>query len=93
MNLTCAVCGGNAPGRQWWNRDTGYGVCPTCFKEEVQRDGLYEAVLRYGHPGEHHSLDAAEPATVDNGHGQPVPVKVIKPTAAEVADMMQKAQI
>jgi hypothetical protein len=31
--LTCCCCGGDA-GRwkQWWNRDTGYGICYACVK-------------------------------------------------------------
>jgi hypothetical protein len=29
--LTCCVCGDLAPAfQQWWNRDTGYGLCPAC---------------------------------------------------------------
>jgi hypothetical protein len=30
-NLECCCCGGSA-GRwqQWWNRDTGFGVCKKC---------------------------------------------------------------
>lgn len=30
-HLTCCVCGAYA-GRyeQWWNRDTGYGICAHC---------------------------------------------------------------
>jgi hypothetical protein len=28
---TCCVCGGEAGSwQQWWNRDTGYGVCTRC---------------------------------------------------------------
>ena len=30
-NLTCAVCGSYTKGRQWHNRDTGYGVCTDCI--------------------------------------------------------------
>ena len=30
--LTCCVCGASTRGRQWWNRDTGYGVCPPCVQ-------------------------------------------------------------
>ena len=28
--LRCACCGAGVEGRQWWNRDTGYGVCVGC---------------------------------------------------------------
>jgi hypothetical protein len=30
-HLTCCVCGGDAPAiAQWWNRDTGFGLCGRC---------------------------------------------------------------
>ena len=28
--LTCCCCGNSTLGRQWWNRDTGYGLCARC---------------------------------------------------------------
>lgn len=31
--LTCCCCGEGAPAyAQWWNRDTGYGLCGGCAK-------------------------------------------------------------
>lgn len=47
--LLCAVCGVSTHGRQWWNRDTGYGVCVRCAEEchESERESLY------GRRGEH----------------------------------------
>jgi hypothetical protein len=57
FDLVCAVCGGPAPARkQWWNRDTGFGVCPGCFVLVTEKQGLEEAVLCFGHPDVHHSL-------------------------------------
>lgn len=38
-NLTCACCGESAPGRQWWNRDTGYGVCLRCANANTAKYG------------------------------------------------------
>jgi len=29
--LTCCCCGNETRGRQWWNRDTGYGLCVECI--------------------------------------------------------------
>lgn len=57
--LSCACCGAYARGRQWHNRDTGYGVCSRCFRESFARDGREEAERLYGRAGEHHSLDWA----------------------------------
>ncbi len=31
LRLTCCVCGALAKAKkQWWNRDTGYGLCGAC---------------------------------------------------------------
>lgn len=31
-HLTCNCCGGDAPAlKQWYNRDTGYGMCGKCI--------------------------------------------------------------
>jgi hypothetical protein len=32
VHLECCCCGSGTYGRQWWNRDTGYGLCPGCFE-------------------------------------------------------------
>lgn len=29
-DLTCCCCGSWTRGRQWWNRDTGFGLCDDC---------------------------------------------------------------
>jgi len=31
-SLECCCCGGLTRGRQWWNRDTGYGICSKCIQ-------------------------------------------------------------
>ena len=40
--LTCCCCGGETRGRQWWNRDTGFGLCanciPLCAKNETPEE-------------------------------------------------------
>lgn len=30
-SLECACCAGLTRGRQWWNQDTGYGICSACI--------------------------------------------------------------
>lgn len=30
--LTCCCCGESTIGRQWWNRDKGFGLCQKCVK-------------------------------------------------------------
>ena len=40
-NLECCCCGESTRGRQWWNRDTGYGICRDCitFVRSKKKDG------------------------------------------------------
>ena len=57
LHLECCCCGQPAPAfKQWWNRDTGYGICATCYRRITAKEGCVEALQRYGHPGVHHSL-------------------------------------
>jgi len=57
ITLECCCCGQPAPAfKQWWNRDTGYGICATCYRRITAKEGCVEALQRYGHPGVHHSL-------------------------------------
>lgn len=62
MNLICCSCGNQAPARrQWWNRDTGYGICPSCFETWVKKLGIEEAIRCCGVPGIHHSIKQPKP--------------------------------
>ena len=57
ITLECCCCGQPAPAfKQWWNRDTGYGICATCYRRITAKEGCVEALHRYGHSGVHHSL-------------------------------------
>ncbi len=57
--LECCVCGSGTRGRQWWNRDTGYGVCPSCVAY-VRSKGETEAEIKdlYGVEGIHWGVEA-----------------------------------
>ena len=59
--LTCAVCGGSAIGRQWWNRDTGFGVCSKCI-DWLRKRGTTEEEIHscYGVEGEHYNAKPEE---------------------------------
>jgi hypothetical protein len=46
--LECAVCGAPCRNRQWWNRDTGYGVCTPCGDRETAKHGAEEVADYYG---------------------------------------------
>lgn len=39
--LQCCCCGAPTRGRQWWNRDKGYGLCAGCI--DVCRKGFIRA--------------------------------------------------
>lgn len=52
--LACACCGGYTRGRQWFNQDTGYGICNGCIAF-MRKRGETEAEIRsnYGDQGVH----------------------------------------
>lgn len=55
--LTCCCCGDATQGKQWWNRDTGYGMCSACIAY-VKEHGMSEAeiALNYGQAGIHYPV-------------------------------------
>ena len=56
--LECCCCGTYAPGRQWWNRDTGYGLCPGCVTLCAGGIKPGEEHKAYGVRGIHFDLDS-----------------------------------
>jgi hypothetical protein len=54
--LQCACCGASSRGRQWSNRDTGFGVCEACADRCEKRYGTAEMESLYGQRGVNHSL-------------------------------------
>lgn len=56
IQKTCSHCGGDA-GRfiQFWNQDTGFGICPSCVTWLKSR-GTTDEYLRetHGEPGVHY---------------------------------------
>jgi hypothetical protein len=78
---SCACCGQYTKGKQWWNRDTGFGVCEKCFIQSVERDGPAYSVSCYGHPGIHHSL-APVPEQTRKSMGKEFKVRLITPSQA-----------
>lgn len=60
-SLECCCCGGGTRGRQWHNRDTGYGMCVACIKYVKDRGMSDEEILsNYGHKGVHYDVGANE---------------------------------
>ena len=62
--LGCCCCGSATYGRQWWNRDTGYGICSKCIhwlrtdKKQNGEPRESEAEIRdlYGVEGRHFNV-------------------------------------
>ncbi len=59
QRLSCCCCGEYTRGRQWWNRDTGFGLCPECA-EWIKTKGCYsdeEFKSIYGIDGVHYNVE------------------------------------
>jgi len=51
-NLICACCGKYTKGKQWWNQDKGYGLCPECGDWILSRgETVEEMEFTYGKRG------------------------------------------
>jgi hypothetical protein len=68
--LQCGVCGQSTTGRQWWNQDTGYGLCIACIEhwittmmrvDHMTREEAEEDLERtFGQRGVHFDLPNSE---------------------------------
>lgn len=54
--LICACCEAETKGRQWHNRDTGYGLCLGCIDFVSKRETSEGMVRMYGHRGIHYDV-------------------------------------
>jgi hypothetical protein len=62
-SLECSCCGERTVGRQWYNRDTGYGLCPPCSERLWNKLPAVEMLSNYGVPGVHYAISTDdEPA-------------------------------
>jgi hypothetical protein len=55
-DLICCCCSAATRGRQWWNRDKGYGLCDNCIvfcKADIKPG---ETHMDYGVRGVHYDL-------------------------------------
>jgi hypothetical protein len=55
--LICCCCGERTIGKQWWNRDKGYGVCKECGEREEKRAGIEEAQRSFGVKGKNWAIE------------------------------------
>jgi hypothetical protein len=61
VTLTCACCYGVAVGRQWHNRDTGYGLCEKFADWLSGRETPENMKSYYGIEGIHYFKKGGEP--------------------------------
>lgn len=54
--LTCCCCGELTQGRQWWNRDNGFGHCNSCTDRYDQDTKIGERNDCFGIKGKHYYL-------------------------------------
>ena len=54
ITLRCCSCDNDAPGRQWYNQDTGYGLCAKCAAWIATRETPETMRKYYGEPGTHY---------------------------------------
>lgn len=60
-NLICCTCGRHTRGRQWWNRDKGFGLCDDCITINHVADVPLGATARsFGVRGVHWGLVESE---------------------------------
>jgi hypothetical protein len=69
--LECSCCGDVTRGEQWWNRDTGYGLCDRCADwipaRMAKRGETPEAIAEemrflYGERGRHYCVEEKQSA-------------------------------
>lgn len=58
-SLTCCCCGRRTVGRQWFNRDNGFGLCADCAEwiESKGKETPEEMKDYYGVKGVHYAIE------------------------------------
>ena len=56
QSLTCSCCDQPTKGRQWWNRDKGYGLCGDCAVKIAEKEDAETMKSYYGEAGVHYLL-------------------------------------
>lgn len=60
-SLTCCCCGELTRGRQWRNRDTGFGLCPACIPLCERNETPEGFASLYGERGIHFDIGWRKP--------------------------------
>lgn len=92
--LGCCCCGNSTRGRQWWNRDTGYGICPSCI-EYVKKQGESDEQIAesYGVKGVHYDVEKEAPRrvhlTLSGGNGEPLAIRAVYADGEQIGVVRQ----
>lgn len=54
--LLCCCCGNATRGRQWWNRDNGFGLCEICTEMISKKEDEETMKSCYGEKGIHYAI-------------------------------------
>jgi hypothetical protein len=54
--LICCCCDQYTAGRQWWNREEGYGLCEDCAERIEKREDSNHMTSCYGVKGIHYCV-------------------------------------
>ena len=54
--LYCCCCGAHTRGRQHYNRDIGYGLCPRCIPLVTSKMSAEDVARAYGIRGIHYDV-------------------------------------
>lgn len=65
--MLCSCCGAEARGRQWHNRDTGYGLCTNCIDFCHRKETPESFRSLYGDRGVHFDVPVATGKTTNQG--------------------------
>lgn len=57
ISLVCCCCGELTRGRQWWNRDKGYGLCAKCAEWIANKEDEETMKSFYGEKGVHYCVE------------------------------------
>lgn len=65
VRLICCCCGAVTTGRQWHNRDTGFGLCGSCAISIKNKETAEEMRSNYGVDGVHYFSSVADDKAAD----------------------------
>lgn len=57
QTLACCCCSELTQGRQWWNRDIGYGLCAKCADFIAVKEDKETIKSCYGEKGVHYCIE------------------------------------